>query len=92
MSYKVVWYLLDDTITISDPAFLITIFIDGKKIKELGSHILLKDDLILGVTKVIKESKMQSGKCEVEVKQKEDNLTHETIVTFDFKDNKLKAI
>lgn len=93
MAYKVVKYLLDDSVSVVNPKFFISVSLEGRLLKELGSHVIIKDDIILAAFRVLKEERITSGKCRITISEVcGEDLTYKTLVDFDFNDGKLKGI
>ena len=75
MAYRILKYLLDDTVSVINPKYSISISVDGRLIKELGCHMIIKDDLILATLRVIQENKIKSGDCKVTISEVFENIT-----------------
>lgn len=85
-------YLLDDSIFVADPAYIITIQVGGKTIKKLGAYTVIRDDLIMACYRTLKENKIEEMQCDVlvEAKNTENQIT-EDLVSFIYKNDKLLA-
>ncbi len=92
MAYKILKYLLDDTVSVINPKYSISISADGKLIKELGCHMIIKDDLILATLRTLQENKIKSGDCKVSISEVFENITYKYLVSFELKNDKLKPV
>jgi len=92
MAHKVLKYLLDDTVNVVSPRYAISISVDGKLVKELGSHLIIKDDLTLAAIRVLKENKIETENCVVSIAETWDDLEYIKLVSFELKEDKLKPI
>ena len=92
MAYKILKYLLDDTVNVINPRYSISISVDGILIEELGCHVIIKDDLIPAAVRALKENKIKAGNCKISISETCEDLTYEMLVSFAFKEDKLKPV
>jgi len=85
-------YLLDDTIFVAEPTYIVTIQVGTKIIKKLGAHTIIRDDLILACYRALKEKKIEDEQCNVLVETRNaETHTTEDLVSFMYKNDKLRT-